>query len=148
MKAIKTETPTKRGRPANQPPPVIGYCPKSEPKEVRETWKAIYPSMKDYLAPTDRQIFLEICRMLVEREKDYNLIREKGSYYQNEKGEPRLAPWANRFDKSGDMLLKYFARLALSPTDRRRMLSNMTAKFLPPDEVEQAEGYTGLEDGE
>lgn len=146
MNSIKTETPPKRGRPAGKEKPVIGYCPQSEPKAVREVWKAVYPAMKDYLAPTDRQIFLEICRMLVEREKDYKLIQEKGSYYDNEKGEPRTAPWATRFDKSGDMLLKYFARLALSPTDRRRMLSNMSKGFLPPDEVEQAGGYTGLED--
>ena len=147
MKTIQTEQTTKRGRPANQPKPSIGYCPKSEPKAVREKWKALYPTMVDYLAPTDRQIFLEICRMLVERENDYKMIIEKGSYYYNNNGEPRLAPWANRWDKAGDQLLKYLAKLSMSPTDRRRMLSNMNSKFLPLDEVEQADGYTGLEDG-
>lgn len=148
MNVVKTEpeVPKKRrGRPTNQPAPVIGYCPKTEPDEVRAKWKAIFPGMRDYLAPTDRQIFLEICRMLVERENDYKMIREKGCYYSNDKGEPRTAPWATRFDKTGDMLLKYFARLALSPTDRRRMLAN-ASKNTQPDEVEKADGYTGLED--
>ena len=59
---------------ASAPKTVVGACPNGEPKAVREVWKKITPQLKDILHVSDRTIVLEICRLIVERDVDYQRI--------------------------------------------------------------------------
>ena len=79
----------------------------------------------------------------MERDVDYQRIHTEGRYQQNKDGIMVDAPWSRRWERLGGLLVKYFVRLGLSPTDRQRIIGNLSRTNV----VEQSDGGdTGLED--
>ena len=128
---------------AKTPNTVIGVCPAGEPKAVRSVWKRITPQMKDFLHESDRTIVLEICRLIVERDLDYQRLQKDGRYQLNKDGISVDAPWARRWERLGGLLVKYFVRLGLSPTDRQRIIHNAQ---MAQKRSTEADDDIGLED--